>query len=726
MLKSHSFFILTFLLSLCSCLPQTQNQSLSIGKISTPVNQVGQAEDPSSSEAPERPDLPITKPVPAPSPAPMPVPMPKPGTPVPMPAPMPKPGTPVPMPAPMPKPEPPVSLSGEFIKLTPSRVEITDSQSQFLRVEFGQEIRVSDANGFRTVGGPSLVKAVRSVEGNTIILELTSPVIPGHGYKLIYWQEFGDLSHDSKKVQTFEVSVENKTVSYKGTGKLLFVSSKSGSDSNQGTQAAPLKTIMEALEDAKTGDTILLKRGDVFSPSKRTMISDMFRSPIIIPTSGLTISNYGSGALPIIQSKAPNRDYPARDTMILVNNKNNIHINGVHLKVEANEVAMQHGVLITNGSKNGIVSNVKIESVGAGCYFGVSMQGDERMPWGKSQYSFANLKPTYRPQLLNSEVKDCFKGVGTSAWPYHRSNSILGGALVENNKVHGFENSYKRDAEPIHFNRGPISGTIIRKNEVTDFQGNGIETFCVDNSIIEYNHIHHSRDVSKADADRFGIAAKATGIKAGGLNNGSETTSKIKCITRNSIARFNHVHDIKGHKGPYIGMKTATSIDGQFYGNIVYDIQDIGIKLEDTVAGDGWKIYNNTVIDTKNAFEAYLTPRASFAFPNEPTKLLIYNNILLGSSRSIVIHGSYSIRSKAKGEDNVILGGSTSSSTYQSSTDQSSNVQTEFSAGKTFPFLIKTSGQAHKKGTRNYIRIKQDYFGRPILESEMPSIGANY
>jgi hypothetical protein len=67
----------------------------------------------------------------------------------------------------------------------------------------------------------------------------------------------------------------------------LYVSND-GDDGDVGTLASPLETLAAAMSAAAEGQTIRLNRGDVW------------REVLTIPEDGLTITNYGSGDLPVI------------------------------------------------------------------------------------------------------------------------------------------------------------------------------------------------------------------------------------------------------------------------------------------------------------------------------------------------------------------------------------------------------------------------------------------
>ena len=69
--------------------------------------------------------------------------------------------------------------------------------------------------------------------------------------------------------------------------KIFYISSTSGSDSNPGTEEAPLRTLRALEEEHKTASTILLKSGDIFFET-------------LSGCTDCTISSYGEGRKPIV------------------------------------------------------------------------------------------------------------------------------------------------------------------------------------------------------------------------------------------------------------------------------------------------------------------------------------------------------------------------------------------------------------------------------------------
>ena len=79
------------------------------------------------------------------------------------------------------------------------------------------------------------------------------------------------------------------------SGTVYYVSSSEGSDSNSGTSPdAPLKTISKAMSKMNSGNTLCLKRGDVW------------RGEAIEAKSNLTITAYGEGPKPVIMGSYEN------------------------------------------------------------------------------------------------------------------------------------------------------------------------------------------------------------------------------------------------------------------------------------------------------------------------------------------------------------------------------------------------------------------------------------
>ncbi len=86
------------------------------------------------------------------------------------------------------------------------------------------------------------------------------------------------------------------------SGTKYYVSAE-GSDDNNGTsEATPFKTISKATNAAKSGDAILIRRGD------------LFREKFAIPT-GVTVTAYGIGAKPVISGSPENGADASRWTL---------------------------------------------------------------------------------------------------------------------------------------------------------------------------------------------------------------------------------------------------------------------------------------------------------------------------------------------------------------------------------------------------------------------------
>lgn len=101
------------------------------------------------------------------------------------------------------------------------------------------------------------------------------------------------------QAEALKNEILTNTTTVKGTGKTYYVSDSKGNDTFAGTEAKPFKTIKKANEKAKSGDTILLKRGDTWriEDDSRTGYSTV---------AGVTYSAYGDGAKPQILGSTQN------------------------------------------------------------------------------------------------------------------------------------------------------------------------------------------------------------------------------------------------------------------------------------------------------------------------------------------------------------------------------------------------------------------------------------
>ena len=520
---------------------------------------------------------------------------------------------------------------------------IDPSSSDRLIVEFEKAVLVSNAEGFRLVGGAARIeKLLSGSRTQQLIFQLTDYVLPDDQFSLLYWAGLGDATIDNQIVSDIEdVKVNNSVGRYAGRGTLYYVSSSDGNDTNKGlSDTAPLYSISRAQAIAEPGDFILLKRGNIWN------------TRVIVTKSGqadqyITYASYGKGAKPIIYSKLSGidkiRGHKVTMATFAIRGADYIQIDNIHVKTDGKGTnrTKDDGIQIGDGSKYTVVSNCVAEGIQSHGYYGIRVTVD-------------GLPNTTRPEVVNCEVFNYYANIGTQIWPYDGKHGIEEGGKIEN--------CISRDPikpndivpyvwENLFINRGDFHGFTIRKNKVYRYSTSGIETFGARNVIIEYNEIY-----DPLDFDRGG-----RGIKAGGA---SLTTSGDRFYSDNIIVRYNKVYNIiQGASKP----EKLTAVDGtntksgKIYGNLIYNVRGHGIKIPGELNEQGWEVYNNTVLDCDlDAIQIYTNGKHA-------ANVRINNNILQGDKHDIncIVKGT---SEKVSGANNLLLTGTVGGS-YQGQND---------------------------------------------------------
>ena len=510
-----------------------------------------------------------------------------------------------------------------------------DAQSaNRLVVKFDESVNVSDAAGFRLIGGVARIDRLLFGSGsNQLVFQLTDYVLPEDQFKLLHWSEMSDAQVARGKLVGFEnVPVINSTREYTGSGQLYYVST-SGDDSNSGrSSGSPFRTVTRAQTAAEPGDFILLKRGDTWDT--RVIVTKSGR-----PNQYITYASYGSGAKPIIHSKLRGSDkvrgYEFSMCTFAIRGADYIQVDNIHVKTDGQAGVSRtkdDGIQIGDGAKYTVVSNCVAEGIGSHGYYGIRVTVD-------------GLPNTTRPEVVNCEVFNYYANIGTQIWPYDGKHGIEEGGKIEN--------CISRDPikpndvvayvwENLFINRGDFHGFVIRKNKVYNYQTSGIETFGSKNVVVEYNEVYDPYDFNRG----------GKGIKAGGYNSASQTASGVgELYSENITIRYNKVYNItRGNKENVNAIDVNNSRSGQIYGNLIYNVRDIGIKIPSEPNAVGWDIYNNTVLNCGiDAIQVYTSgPNAA--------NVRIKNNILQGKNADIncIVRGT---SKKVTGSNNLLLSG---------------------------------------------------------------------
>ena len=580
-----------------------------------------------------------------------------------------------------------------------SSATIENGNSDQLKVTFSESIIVSNADGFRLVGGVARIERLLSGSGsNTLTFVLTDHVLPDDAFRLLHWPEMSDARGSSGKLGEIDQPVTKNVSSYKGNGRLYYVST-SGDNNNTGTSKGdPLRTVGAAEAKASPGDFILLRRGDVWDNANVKITKSG------TPGNYLTIGAYGSGNKPIIYSKGLGTTYgkfSVKGATFAVHGADYVHVDNLHIKTDTSMVSSRgtsDGIQLLD-CEYAVVSNCIAEAPQPGGYFGIRVNTWVKDLSNSSYGEYAKFNNTY-PQVLNSEVFGYYANLGTQIGNtfYRGEHAIEEGGLIEN--------CISRDPlasgsvwENIMINRGNFNGFIIRKNDVYGYRSNGIETYGSKNVVIEYNKVH----------DPANFAAGGRAIKAGGYNSASQTAPGFgELFSENIIVRYNTVYNITqggNNAANTNGIDTNNGGSGAIYGNLIYNVLNAGIKIPNRLNEQGWDIYNNTILNCGNFGIQIDTDGGS-----NDGNVRIKNNIVQGGARDIGISiddGS----PKVEGVNNILVN-NLADADYESTTDFQVSLRDLFVDVSQDDYRLKAGAPAIDAGTTNtpsYLRDIQGF-----------------
>ena len=582
-----------------------------------------------------------------------------------------------------------VAIVCESIANPITSARINASQSNQIVVNFDRPVKVSDAKGFRLIGGAARIERLISGSGTQQLkFQLTDYVLPDDQFTLVYWGGLGDATVDKKGLtDTDPIKVTNSADEYRGSGTVYYVSSSSGNDQNDGrSPQKPLKNIDRAQDKVKPGDYVLLKRGD------------QWNTRLIIRKSGskgryITYASYGGGAKPIVMSAVNGVDkVRGREiTMatITIRAVDYIHIDNIHVKTSGvgSPRTKDDGIQIGDGAKYAVVSNCIAQGIGSHGNWGIRV-------------TVGRLPNTTYPQVLNSEVFNYYANLGTQLWPYDGKHGIEKGGLIENciSRDPISPNSVvKAPWENIMINRGDFNGFVIRKNKVYNYAISGIETYGSKNVIVEYNEVYGPLNYN----------AGGRAIKAGGYNDPGQTASGVgELYSENIIVRYNKVHDItRGNTNHVNGIDANNTRSGEIYGNLIYNVRNHGIKIPSKVNGKGWRVHHNTVLDCgEDAIHVYSSgPNAA--------EVTIYNNIAQGKKFDIncVVNGT---SKRIAGKNNILLNNKVGGK-YQGEGDTKAGLNELFANSSKRDYRLAKGSPAIDKGT-NISDYKRDQVGNVV------------
>lgn len=253
-----------------------------------------------------------------------------------------------------------------------------------------------------------------------------------------------------------------------GTGTTYYVSSSMGDDSNNGlTSDSPIQTLAKAssLPNLTAGDNILLKRGDTFT-------GKLVISKSGSPTARITIADYDSGELPIIDGSG------VTDFGIYSDGQNYVTITNIDVRNQSGSTNPSTGVGLVN-TNNFLLDGIKVSNVTglAGIYIYSNVPGRSQnnvienstvtntkaSPFAASSNNFGNGIQLWGEcdtcgagNIIKNSTSNNNNGVGIAIF---MKNSTVTGNTVSGNGVHGI-----------------AAGNILGTNTVVD--GNTVSGNC--------------------------------------------------------------------------------------------------------------------------------------------------------------------------------------------------------------------------------------------------------
>lgn len=217
----------------------------------------------------------------------------------------------------------------------------------------------------------------------------------------------------------------NVTANYNGTKADYYVSSTSGSDTNDGSITSPWKTIQKAADTVKPGDTVYVRGGN-------------YNEKVTMKTSGtmnayITFINY-DGETPIINGenqKVSNDDL--ENALILIPGKSYIKVIGFNVTnyVSTNK-HIPAGIRVTGTGKNVEIRNCKVYEIKTT----YSESTESRNAYGIAVHG-TNGESSLDGIVIDScEVYDCILGESESVV----LNGNVTNFTVSKNKIHDNDN----------------------------------------------------------------------------------------------------------------------------------------------------------------------------------------------------------------------------------------------------------------------------------------------
>ncbi len=281
------------------------------------------------------------------------------------------------------------------------------------------------------------------------------------------------------------------------TGKKYYVSSSTGSDSNDGlSEAQPLKTITAATNKAIKGDAILLKRGDMWRER--------------IKARGVLYTAYGEGAKPIINSNVYG-DAADESLWTLVEGSTNIwkYVKNIpdvgNIVVNGNKtiekftkaVKFDNGIMYVGAQVVNPVQHLTEDNTFINVYDSVTAK----------TASLDNSTLYVRcdagnPGKVYDSIELCYRGHGVSAVSGMTFDNIALFYAGSHGVAHGSATNVKYTNMEIGWIGGAVQNT--NNGSITRF-GNGIEVYgACDNFVIDNCYVYQCYDAGITHQKQLG------------------------------------------------------------------------------------------------------------------------------------------------------------------------------------------------------------------------------
>ncbi len=411
-----------------SCLPMQENQSLSLGKISSTVDvDVDEGNDLTDSSGGQKgadKAPPMGIPPLDPNPSPMPAPS--------------------PIPAPLPAPMDPSKLFSV----------INDPTSNIIEISFPNGVQSPRIEDFKVLNSHVKISKI-SVSGKVLRIQLDDHVLPDDALSVDYFMPSGTLKNSNGNlIASFRKEVDNRVTKYNGSKKLVQLQSGANISSH-----------------LRTNNLIVLKRGGTYSDNLR------------VNSDNITISAWGKGNPPVL-----NRN--GGDYLIQVYSRH-FRIANIELRSNGKSaIALRGRASFALINSNRIIGNNRANV--KGIYLmnktGAAKNQWGEGNWALNNYIRNHedgIKCKLEPASYTQSSSDFVP------WKERHLGGGKAPMLAELNDIKTSSlNGNEGDA--IGMSRGGFEGSKIRRNIITGWGDDGIDNFGARGVIVEYNYLKNA------------------------------------------------------------------------------------------------------------------------------------------------------------------------------------------------------------------------------------------